>query len=90
MLVPNNVPADFWKQANFYKFIYSIIGLIGGLGCIVGGIVLFLNGITGHENWVVKILNIESNISDAAPGALLFVISFYIIRTTRYTIRVKK
>jgi hypothetical protein len=33
---------------------YSLGGLLLGLGCIIGGIVLFLRGVTGSTSWTAK------------------------------------
>ena len=62
-----------------YKFIYSMTGLFLGLVSMLGGIVLFLNGVAGSTSWTAKILGNESTISDAAPGAILFVVGLFVI-----------
>lgn len=69
--------------------IYSICGLLLGLACIIGGILLFLHGVTGSTNWTANILGAESTITDAAPGAVLFVVGIFLVLITRYTTRVK-
>jgi len=43
-----------YKRFSLYQLIYSIFGLVLGLLCIVGGIVLFLNGVTGSTSWTTK------------------------------------
>jgi hypothetical protein len=69
---------------------YSISGLILGGICVVGGIVLFLNGVAGSTSWTAKILSAESNVSDAAPGAVLFIVGLFVVFSTRYVLRVQK
>jgi hypothetical protein len=65
-------------------------GLFLGLVSMIGGIVLFLNGVAGSTSWTAKILGNESTITDAAPGAVLFVIGLFIIIATRYRVKVDR
>ena len=76
----------FWNKANLYQFIYSMAGLVLGLTCIIGGIVLFLHGVTGSTSWTAKILGAESKISDAAPGAILFIVGIFLVFITKYEV----
>ena len=72
-----------------HQLIYSILGLLIGLFCILGGIALFLNGVVGSTSWTAKILGAESQISDVAPGGILFIVGLFIIITTRYVLKIK-
>jgi hypothetical protein len=54
------------KRATTHHLIYSLCGLILGAVCIIGGLVLFLRGVTGATSWTAKIIGSESNITDAA------------------------
>lgn len=72
-----------------YRFIYSMVGLFLGLSCIAGGIFLFLNGVVGSSSWTASILGNESKITDAAPGAILFIIGLFFVIATRYKIRIE-
>ena len=81
---------DFWKKALRYQFIYSMLGLVLGLVCVVGGVVLFLRGVSGTISWTTKILGLESNVSDAAPGAILFIVGLFVIIITRFGTKIKK
>lgn len=88
------VPLSFrdpstYKRFSLYQFIYSLSGLVLGLVCILGGIVLFLNGIVGSTSWTTRILGVESNVSDAAPGAVLFIVGLFVVLVTRFRIKVK-
>ena len=67
-----------------FQLIYSIIGLVLGLASILGGIYLFIKGISGSMNWSANILGAESNIVDAAPGAVLFIVGLFFVFITRY------
>jgi hypothetical protein len=42
-----------------YQLIYSTIGLVLGLVCILGGIYLFIQGVSGEMNWSFKLLESE-------------------------------
>lgn len=72
------------RKGAFYQLIYSLAGLILGLACVIGGIILFLNGVTGSTNWTAKFIGAESNISDAAPGVVLFIVGLFIVWVTRF------
>ena len=81
---------EFHRQALRYKFIYSMTGLFLGLVSMIGGIVLFLNGIAGSTSWTAKILGNESTITDAAPGAILFIVGLFVVIATRYKVKVNR
>ena len=81
---------ELWKSAVKYQFIYSILGLVLGLCCIVGGIILFLNGITGSTDWTLKIWGSESIINDAGAGVVLFIVGLFVVFITRYSIKATK
>jgi hypothetical protein len=79
-----------YKRFSLYQLIYSLAGLVLGLACIVGGIVLFLRGVTGSTSWTAKMIGAESQVSDAAPGVVLFIVGLFIVFVTRFGIKVKK
>jgi len=78
------------KELSKHQLLYSMAGLILGAGCMLGGIVLFLNGVTGSTSWTAKLLGAESQLSDAAPGAVLFIVGLFIVLITKYAFNVKK
>jgi hypothetical protein len=80
---------EFYRQALRHKFIYSMTGLFLGLVCVIGGIVLFLSGVAGSTNWTAKIIGSQSTMTDAAPGAILFVVGLFVVLVTRYNVKVK-
>lgn len=67
-----------------YQLYYSIAGLVLGLVCMLGGIFLFIQGVTGAAEWYANVLGLESRISQAAPGAILFVVGLAVVYCTRY------
>ena len=68
----------------------SKLGLVLGIVCILGGILLFVLGVTGSINWTGKFLGMETELSNAAPGALLFVVGLFVVIVTRYSVRIEK
>lgn len=84
---PGVVDVELWKKATLFQIIYSMTGLILGLVCIIGGVALFFHGVAGPvSGWTVKFLGLESNISDAAPGVILFIVGFFIVLVTKFDI----
>lgn len=81
---------DVVTELSKHQLLYSIAGLILGTVCMLGGIVLFLNGVTGSTSWTAKFLGAESQLSDAAPGAVLFIVGLFIVLITKYVFKVKK
>lgn len=84
----NNHP-DHVERLSKHQLIYSIAGLVLGLVCILGGVALFINGVAGSTSWTAKILGAESQVTDAAPGAVLFIVGLFIVFITRYVLKVK-
>jgi hypothetical protein len=91
MTKSQRVAADgFNARALRYKFIYSMTGLFLGLVSMLGGIALFLNGVAGETSWTAKIVGKESTITDAAPGAVLFVVGLFVVIATRYRVKIDR
>lgn len=91
MMLPKKMEdPDTWKRISLFQLIYSLCGLILGTVCILGGIVLFLHGVTGSTSWTAKMLGAESQISDAAPGAILFLVGLFVVFVTRFTAKTRK
>src|SRR5439155_26158102 len=89
------LPADprerhFWGRLAVLQLIYSLAGLVLGLACIAGGILLFFHGVTGSSSWVGEVIGVKSNLSDAAPGTVLFVVGLAGVFLTRFTVRVRQ
>lgn len=81
---------ELLRQSMRYRFIYSMTGLFLGLVSMIGGIVLFLNGVAGSTSWTAKIIGNESTITDAAPGAILFIVGLFVIIVTRYKVKIDR
>ena len=71
------------ESASRHQLIYSVLGLAS----ILGGILLFLAGVTGKMSWSAKFLGATSEMLDAAPGAVLLVVGLIIVFVTRYKSR---
>ena len=84
------IDIGFWKRAVRYQLIYSMSGLVVGLACVIGGIVLFLHGVTGSITWIAEFLKLKSKVTDAAPGAILFIVGLFVVWVTRFGIKIEK
>jgi hypothetical protein len=81
---------ELMKSSLRHRFIYSMAGLILGLLCIVGGMLLFLNGVAGSSSWTAKIMGGDSTLTDAAPGAILFIVGLFVVFITRYKMKLDR
>jgi len=81
---------ELWKKATLYQLIYSLSGLSLGLLCIIGGIVLFIMGVGGNINWIVKAEGFNSQLVNAAPGVVLFLVGMLVAWMTRFNILASK
>jgi hypothetical protein len=89
------LPADprerhFWGRLAMLQLIYSLAGLVLGLACIIGGILLFFHGVAGSSSWVGEVIGVKSHLSDAAPGTVLFVVGLAVVWVTRFAVRVRQ
>jgi hypothetical protein len=69
------------------KFAYSIVGLVVGLICIIVGMILGLSGVAGHTNWTADFLGLSTNLNDAAPGVIVFIVGIFITLITRFRVK---
>jgi hypothetical protein len=87
---PQSTPGSkFADRALLFQFIYSILGLVLGSGCMLIGLVLFLHGVTGSTSWSATILGSGSKLTDAAPGTVIFVVGVFIVLITKYKVKVR-
>lgn len=70
-----------------YQLIYSTLGLLLGLASMIGGVYLFVKGITGSMDWIAEFIGVKSNIVNAAPGAVLFIVGLFMVFVTRYNFK---
>src|SRR2546427_10825713 len=87
-LPPNPRERHFWGRLATLQLIYSLAGLVFGLACIVGGIALFFHGVSGSSSWVGEFIGVQSKLSDAAPGTVLFVVGLAGVWPPRFPVRV--
>src|SRR5689334_9381125 len=71
------------------EYRYARFGLILGMASIIGGIILGLNGVAGSTSWTAKLLALESNINDAAPGVVLFIVGLFMVWATKPKVKLK-
>ena len=71
------------------EFIYATLGLVLGLASITGGIILGLHGVTGSTSWTALLLGFKSQINDAAPGVVLFIVGIFFVVATRPKVKLR-
>jgi hypothetical protein len=89
-LPPDPRDRRFWGRLAVLQLIYSLAGLMFGLACIIGGILLFFHGVTGSSSWIGEVIGVKSSLSDAAPGTVLFVVGLAVVWLTRFAVRVRQ
>ena len=77
---------DFWKVALRYQFWYSMAGLTAGLACIIGGVLMILNGVTGLGEWSADFMGVKLN--NATPGVAMFAIGVVLVHVTKLTVKI--
>src|SRR2546426_6314364 len=83
-LPPNPRERHFWGRLATLQLIYSLAGLVFGLACIVGGILLFFHGVAGSSSWVGEFIGVQSQLSDAAARPGLFVGGLALVWVPRF------
>lgn len=84
---PKEIP--LWREVIRYEFTYSIWGLVAGVFLALIGVVLLFHGVAGSASWTTKLLGAESEISDAGPGVILFIVGLFVVYITRFRVQVK-
>lgn len=87
---PSVANTQFGMQALHYEFVIVLISLIGGIGCLVAGIVLTVLGFTGSIEWIVEASGFTSRLINASPGIVLMIIGFWLTLKSRLKIKAKK
>jgi Na+-transporting NADH:ubiquinone oxidoreductase subunit NqrB len=70
----------FWTRVILYKLIYSICGLVIGLGCVISGIALLLYRMPSFADLGAS--GIDSKLINVVPGAALFFVGLFVIVVT--------
>ena len=52
---------DLVEKVSKHQLIYSIFGLVLGIACILGGVMLFLKGVTGKMGWSANFKSVKRN-----------------------------
>src|SRR5256885_2120608 len=77
-------------RAQALPLIHYLAGLVLGLACVIGGILLFFHGVVGASSWVGEVIGVKSQLSDAAPGTVLFVVGLAVVFLPRFSARVRQ
>lgn len=89
-IAPSVANTPFGMQALNYEFIIVLISLIGGIGCLIAGIVLTVLGFTGSIEWIVEVSGVSSKLINASSGIVLMVIGLWLTLKSRLKIKVRK
>ena len=87
---PSVANTQFGMQAIHYEYIIVLISMIGGIGCLIAGIVLTILGFTGSIEWIVEASGFTSRLVNASPGIVLMIIGFWLTLKSRVNIKAKK
>ena len=87
---PSVANTQFGMQALHYEFIIVLLSLIGGIGCLVAGIVLTILGFSGSIEWIVEASGFTSRLINASPGIVLIIFGFWLTLKSRLKIKAKK
>lgn len=87
---PSVANTVFGAQALHYEFIIVLISLIGGIGCLIVGIILTILGVTGSIEWIVEVSGFTSRIINASPGIVIMIIGLILTLKSRLKIKVRK
>jgi hypothetical protein len=83
----DRIMMEMMDRAVHYHFILAMTAQILSFCCIIGGVILFMLGMTGKMSWTVNVWGMKSNIADAAPGASLFVVGVLFVFMTRFCVK---
>lgn len=88
--IPEDIRSTaIWKRVLLLQLIYSLVGLFLGGACVLGGLFLFVSGIAaGTSTFSARLFGSEVGLTDAAPGAILFVVGLLVVVATRFTVRI--
>jgi len=76
-------------QAVRKEYSYGKLGLIFGIFVIIGGVVLGLHGVVGSTSWTASIMGLKSEVNDATPGVVLFIVGLFMILMTKPKVNLK-
>jgi hypothetical protein len=85
----DSASAELIRKGIVLEYVYGILGLVLGLAAIIGGVVLGINGVAGSTSWTAKLFSLESQINDAAPGVVLFIVGLFMIIATKPKVRLR-
>ncbi len=74
-----------YKKTNIFKFVYSILGMICGMICVMLGSIIIFNDLIKYSIVMkIKMPYLNFEISNAPAGVLFAVIGFLIILISKY------
>lgn len=89
-LDPSVVNTPFGIQALHYEFVIILISLLGGICCLIAGVVLTILGFTGSTEWFIEVSGFTSRLINASQGIVLMIIGFWLTLKSRIKINARK
>ncbi|MDB4951168.1 MAG: hypothetical protein JWM27_3817 [Gemmatimonadetes bacterium] len=84
----SGTPAPVVSELIRHEYRHAALGMGLGLATIVGGCILGIAGAAGHTSWTAKLLGLNSTLTDAAPGVILFIVGVVLVFITRPRVNV--
>jgi hypothetical protein len=80
----------FWTKLMYLHYLYNLIIVIIGVGLIIWGGWMIINGINGEIDWIIKLFGNESTLLNATPGTFLIVVGLLILLFVRSKVDYRK
>jgi len=52
----------------------------------LAGVILALAGVVGHTSWSASALGFNTNMTDAAPGVIVFIVGIFFVLITHFKV----
>jgi hypothetical protein len=89
LVVAERIDVDLARDTVRREYRYATGGQILGFSSIIGGCTLFIHGVAGNTSWTAEVLGLKSNVTDAGPGTVLFIVGLFMVFVTRPKVKLK-
>ena len=84
---PSITDSTFATNALKFEYITVLISLLGGLSCIIAGVVLTILGFSGSIDWIIEVSGFTSRLINACPGIILIIVGAFLIYKSRINVK---